>query len=133
MRPVLGMSVGFWWTVPPALVAAATSGEARFFLGTDSAPHPTHAKESECCSAGCFTAPVALACLAQTFDDAGALDKLEGFTSLHGPAFYGLPVNTDTVTLTKSDSPVTFPKEIKNGADPVTVFNPGSPVYWSAP
>jgi dihydroorotase len=116
-----------------ALLAAATSGDARFFLGTDSAPHPTHAKESECCSAGCFTAPVALACLAQTFDDAGALDKLEGFTSLHGPAFYGLPVNTDTVTLTKSDSPVTFPKEIKNGADPVTVFNPGSPVYWSAP
>ncbi|MCV2891871.1 dihydroorotase [Lentibacter sp. XHP0401] len=116
-----------------ALLAAATSGDARFFLGTDSAPHPTHAKESECCSAGCFTAPVALACLAQTFDDAGALDKLEGFTSLHGPAFYGLPVNTDTVILTKSDSPVTFPKEIKNGADPVTVFNPGSPVYWSAP
>ncbi|WP_438990546.1 dihydroorotase [Lentibacter sp.] len=116
-----------------ALLAAATSGDARFFLGTDSAPHPTHAKESECCAAGCFTAPVALACLAQTFEDAGALDALEGFTSLHGPAFYGLPVNSETLTLTRSETPVTFPTEIANGEDPVTVFAPGRPIYWSAP
>lgn len=116
-----------------ALLAAATSGDTRFFLGTDSAPHPTHAKESECCSAGCFTAPVALACLAQTFEDAGALEALEGFASLHGPAFYGLPVNSETLTLTRSETPVTFPTSIANGADPVTVFAPGRPIYWSAP
>ncbi|SHJ68179.1 dihydroorotase [Shimia gijangensis] len=113
-----------------ALLSAATSGDARFFLGTDSAPHPTHAKEAECCSAGCFTAPNALSILAQTFEKAGALDKLEGFTSHHGPAFYGLPVNSDTLTLTKSDSATQFPARIDAGDDTVTVFDPGFPVYW---
>ncbi|WP_127112380.1 dihydroorotase [Shimia sediminis] len=114
-----------------ALLAAATSGDARFFLGTDSAPHPTHAKESECCSAGCFTAPNALPILAQTFEKASALDKLEGFTSRHGPAFYGLPVNTDTITLTKSDRVTEFPAKIDAGDHTVTVFDPGFPVYWT--
>ncbi len=114
-----------------ALLAAATSGDKRFFLGTDSAPHPTHAKESECCSAGCFTAPNALSILAQTFEKAGALDKLEGFTSLHGPAFYGLPVNSDTLTLKKSDTATQFPTKIDAGEDTVTVFDPGFPVYWN--
>ncbi|SFL90668.1 dihydroorotase [Shimia aestuarii] len=114
-----------------ALHAAAISGDARFFLGTDSAPHPTHAKEAECCSAGCFTAPNALPILAQTFETAGALDKLEGFISRHGPAFYGLPVNSDTITLTKSDAPTTFPAKIDAGDHTVTVFDPGFPVYWS--
>ncbi len=114
-----------------ALLAAATSGDARFFLGTDSAPHPSHAKEAECCAAGCFTAPVALACLAHSFEEAGALDKLEGFTSLHGPAFYGLPANEETITLTKSDTPAHFPKQIPNGDDPITVFDPGTPVFWA--
>ncbi|WP_299350153.1 dihydroorotase [uncultured Shimia sp.] len=113
-----------------ALLAAATSGDTRFFLGTDSAPHPTHAKESECCSAGCFTAPNALAILAQTFEKAGALDKLEGFISRHGPAFYGLPVNADTITLTKSDTATIFPAKIDAGEHTVTVFDPGFPVYW---
>lgn len=113
----------------PRLVEAATSGNPRFFLGTDSAPHPTHKKEAECCAAGCFTAPVALQCLAEVFDEADALDKLEGFTSLHGPRFYGLPVNTGTVTLAKGD-PVKLPEQVETGAGPVAVFDPGRPIHW---
>ncbi|THH38881.1 dihydroorotase [Aliishimia ponticola] len=112
-----------------ALLDAATSGETRFFLGTDSAPHATHTKENACGCAGCFTAPIALSCLAQTFDDADALDKLEGFTSLHGPAFYGLPVNDTSLTLTKGD-PLDIPDQIATGAGPVTVFDPGRPILW---
>ena len=112
-----------------ALLDAATSGEHRFFLGTDSAPHATDTKENACGCAGCFTAPIALSCLAQTFDDHGALDKLEGFTSRHGPAFYGLPVNDTTVTLTKGAA-LDIPDQIPTDAGPVTVFNPGTPVHW---
>ena len=82
-----------------ALVAAATSGSDRFFLGTDSAPHAAALKEASVCGAGCFTALSALELYAQAFDAAGALDKLEGFASHHGPAFYGLPRNTGSVTL----------------------------------
>ena len=82
-----------------ALVQAATSGSPRFFLGTDSAPHASIMKEQSVCGAGCFTAPVALELYAEAFEAAGALDKLEAFASLHGPAFYGLPVNTGSVTL----------------------------------
>jgi len=114
-----------------ALLAAAVSGDKRFFLGTDSAPHPTHAKESECCSAGCFTAPNALSILAQTFEKAGALDKLESFISRHGPAFYGLPINDETITLTKGDDEVAYPKTLPAGDHTVTVFDPGFPLFWS--
>lgn len=89
-----------------ALVTAATSGSPRFFLGTDSAPHARPDKESDCGCAGCFTALSALELYAQAFDEVGALDKLEGFSSLHGPAFYGLPVNGDTVTLERRESTV---------------------------
>lgn len=113
----------------PKLVEAATSGSPRVFLGTDSAPHPQHKKEAECCAAGCFTAPVALACLAEVFDEADALGKLEGFVSRHGPAFYGLPVNEGTVTLEKG-APVDLPKSVETGAGPVEVFNPGRPIHW---
>lgn len=113
----------------PRLVEAATSGSPRFFLGTDSAPHPTHKKEAECCAAGCFTAPVALQCLAEVFDEVDALDKLEGFTSLHGPRFYGLPVNTGKVTLAKGD-PVELPDQVETGAGAVAVFDPGRPIHW---
>ena len=113
-----------------ALLRAATSGDARFFLGTDSAPHPTHAKEAECCAAGCFTAPIALSCLADVFERAGALDKLEGFTSLHGPAFYGLPVNDDKITLQKQATPLSYAREIAAGAHTVTVFDPGFDLHW---
>ncbi len=113
----------------PKLVEAATGGSPRFFLGTDSAPHAVHKKEAECCAAGCFTAPVALACLAELFEEAGALDRLEGFVSRHGSAFYRLPVNDDTLTLEKGD-PLDLPKSVETGAGPVTVFDPGRPLHW---
>jgi dihydroorotase len=112
----------------PKLVEAATSGSPRFFLGTDSAPHPTHAKEAECCSAGCFTAPVAMSCLAQVFETEDKLDRLEGFASLHGPAFYGLAPNEDTITLEKS--PPDVPASIQAGDETVTVFDPGVALTW---
>ncbi|HET7794662.1 MAG TPA: dihydroorotase [Rhizobacter sp.] len=84
-----------------ALVAAATSGSDRFFLGTDSAPHAAHLKEHATGCAGCYTALSALELYAEAFEAAGALDKFEAFASFHGPAFYGLPRNTGTVTLRK--------------------------------
>ncbi|MDP2018565.1 dihydroorotase, partial [Hydrogenophaga sp.] len=82
-----------------ALVAAATSGSDRFFLGTDSAPHPAHLKEHAMGCAGCYTAHAAIEMYAEAFDTVGALDKLEAFASFNGPAFYGLPRNSGTVTL----------------------------------
>ena len=82
-----------------ALVQAATSGDPRFFLGTDSAPHPTHLKEHATGCAGCYTAHAAIEMYAEVFDQAGALDKLEGFASFFGADFYGLPRNTDRITL----------------------------------
>lgn len=82
-----------------ALLAAATGGSDRFFLGTDSAPHPAHLKEHATGCAGCYTAHAALELYAEAFDSVGALDRLEGFASFHGPAFYGLPRNSGTVTL----------------------------------
>ena len=82
-----------------ALMAAATSGSAKFFLGTDSAPHASVMKEASVCGAGCFTALSALELYAEAFDGVGALDKLEGFASHHGPDFYGLPRNAGSITL----------------------------------
>ncbi len=114
-----------------ALRAAATSGDPRFFLGTDSAPHTDALKEHSCGCAGCFTATNTLPLLAHVFDEDGALDRLEGFTSLHGAAFYRLPPNDGTLTLTKSTTPTRFPAKIATGAGPVTVFDPGFPVHWS--
>ncbi len=114
-----------------ALRAAATSGDARFFLGTDSAPHTDENKESACGCAGCFTATNTMALLAQVFEEDEGLDKLEAFASKNGPAFYGLPENADTITLVKSETPTEFPEKIETGEGPVTVFDPGYPVYWS--
>jgi dihydroorotase len=111
-----------------ALRAAATSGEARFFLGTDSAPHTDANKLLPCGCAGCFTAPNTLSILAQVFDADAALDKLEGFTSLHGPAFYGLPPNDTRITLQKSGA--TYPARIETEDGPVTVFDPGFALDW---
>jgi dihydroorotase len=112
-----------------ALRAAATSGDPSFFLGTDSAPHVDALKESACGCAGCFTATNTLSILAQVFEDEGALDRLEAFASLNGPAFYRLPANDDTITLTKGAA-VTYPAKIDTGDGPVTVFDPGFPLYW---
>ena len=113
-----------------ALRAAATSGDPRFFLGTDSAPHGDAAKESACGCAGIFSAVNTLSCLAHVFEEEGALDRLENFTSLHGPTFYGLPANGEEITLVKDEAPVDYPKRIDTGAGPVTVFDPGFPLYW---
>ncbi|WP_299612215.1 dihydroorotase [uncultured Tateyamaria sp.] len=111
-----------------ALRKAATSGEKRFFLGTDSAPHTDANKLLPCGCAGCFTAPNTLPILAQVFEEDGALDKLEGFTSKNGPAFYGLPENTDTITLTKSAPDL--PNHVDTDDGPVTVFDPGFDLHW---
>ncbi len=112
-----------------ALRAAATSGDARFFLGTDSAPHTDPNKESDCGCAGCFTATNTLSILAEVFEQEGALPRLAGFASKHGPAFYGLPVNTETITLTKGD-PVSYPQKIDTEDGPVTVFDPQMLLHW---
>ena len=112
-----------------ALRAAATSGDARFFLGTDSAPHIDANKQSGCGCAGCFTAPNTLSILAEVFEQDDALDRLEGFVSRHGPAFYGLPVNDTTITLTRGD-PVAYPAALDTEDGPVTVFDPRMPLHW---
>jgi dihydroorotase len=113
-----------------ALRTAATSGSPRYFLGTDSAPHVDALKEHACGCAGCFTATNTLSLLADVFDEEAALDRLEGFTSLHGPAFYRLPVNEGTLRLEKRAEPCVWPEKIHSEAGPVTVFNPGFPVHW---
>ena len=113
-----------------ALVQAAVSGDKRFFLGTDSAPHTDPNKLMACGCAGCFTATNTMSCLAEVFDAAGALPKLEDFTSLNGPQFYGLAPNDDTITLTKG-APVTYPTKIDTPDGPVTVFDPGFDLHWS--
>ena len=112
-----------------ALRAAATSGAARFFLGTDSAPHTDANKLLPCGCAGCFTAPNTMSILAEVFEQEGALARLEAFTSLNGPAFYRLPPNDDTITLEKTKPMI--PEKIETEDGPVTVFDPGFPLSWS--
>ena len=117
-----------------ALVSAVTGGDSRFFLGTDSAPHPTHEKESACGCAGVFSAPNTLNCLALLFEREGALDKLEGFTSRHGAAWYGLEPSAQTITLEKRAEAVEVPGAIQvqnaDQATTVTVFDPLEPLHW---
>lgn len=113
-----------------ALRKAATSGEACYFLGTDSAPHLDGAKLSACGCAGCFTAPNTMSILAEVFEQDGALDQLEAFASLNGPKFYGLPVNEDTITLNKG-APVSYPASVDTPEGPVTVFDPMMPLHWA--
>ena len=113
-----------------ALLEAATSGNPCYFLGTDSAPHTDEAKQSACGCAGVFSATNTMSCLAEVFEAAAALDRLEGFTALFGPQFYGLAPNADTITLTKGD-PVQFTTHIDTGAGPVTLFNPGFDLHWT--
>lgn len=112
-----------------ALRAAATSGDLSFFLGTDSAPHTDDLKEHACGCAGCFTATNTMSVLAEVFEQEDALDRLEAFASLNGPAFYRLPPNEGTITLRKGD-PVTYPAKIDSSDGPVTVFDPGYPLHW---
>jgi len=111
-----------------ALVEAATSGSPKFFLGTDSAPHARATKEHACGCAGCYSAPLALELYAEAFEDAGALDRLEGFASLHGAAFYGLPPHRDTVTLVRE--PWRIPAELPFGRDTIVPLKAGETVRW---
>ena len=114
-----------------ALRQAAMSGDGRFFLGTDSAPHSDALKECACGCAGIFSAPNTMACLAQAFEEDGALGHLEAFTSLNGPDFYRLPPNDLTITLERRDDPVTWPAKIDTGDGAVSVFDPMIPIHWS--
>ena len=111
-----------------ALLGAATSGSNKFFLGTDSAPHAQHAKENACGCAGVYSANAAIELYAEVFEQENALDKLEGFASLYGPKFYNLPVNTDTITLTKQSwkMPATLPF----GSNPVVPIRADEDILW---
>lgn len=113
-----------------ALREAATSGDPKFFLGTDSAPHPRHDKESACGCAGIFCAPAAMESYALTFDEEGALDRLEGFASEFGPRFYGLPLNESTVTLHRGSH--TVPETVTGGGLSVVPFHAGETLAWRA-
>ncbi|MFS8976954.1 dihydroorotase [Cupriavidus necator] len=113
-----------------ALVAAAVSGSPRFFLGTDSAPHARGLKEHACGCAGCYTALHAMELYAEAFDAAGALDKLEAFASFNGPAFYGLPRNTGTLTLEREDWEL--PAELPYGDTTLVPLRGGETLRWKA-
>lgn len=111
-----------------ALIKAATSGSKKFFLGTDSAPHMKHAKEAACGCAGSYTAHAAIELYAEAFEEAGALDKLEAFASFNGPDFYGMPRNSDTITLTKEswDVPASYPL----GDEQVVPIRANEQIQW---
>ena len=111
-----------------ALRGAATSGSAKYFLGTDSAPHHRHAKESDCGCAGIFNAPFALESYVQVFEDEDALDRFEAFASLNGPAFYGLAPNEERITLEKA--PVEVPQEVDGGEARIVPFHAGETLSW---
>ncbi|WP_374670094.1 dihydroorotase [Ramlibacter sp.] len=111
-----------------ALVAAATSGSPKFFLGTDSAPHPAHLKEHALGCAGCYTALGAMELYAEAFEAAGALDKLEGFASFHGPDFYGLPRNTGTITLRRESWQL--PESVPFGEAQLKPLRGGETLGW---
>jgi len=112
-----------------ALVEAATSGNAKFFLGTDSAPHAKDKKEAACGCAGAYTSFAAIELYAEVFDKENALDKLEGFASYHGPDFYCLPRNTDTITLEKK--PWTVPQTLGLGDDIVVPLKASETIDWT--
>jgi dihydroorotase len=111
-----------------ALRRAAVSGSAKFFLGTDTAPHTVRDKERDCGCAGIFSAPAALELYVQIFAEERALDRLEAFASLNGPRFYGLPVNAKTITLERK--PWRVPKEIASGMGPLRPFLGGEEIAW---
>ena len=112
-----------------AVRKAAVSGSPKFFLGTDSAPHARHAKESACGCAGIFNAPYALESYAAVFEEEGAREKLEGFASEHGARFYGLPLNEGTVTLERSEAEV--PERLGVGQIELVPFHAGQTLGWS--
>ena len=111
-----------------ALVKAATSGSKKFFLGTDSAPHAQHTKENACGCAGCYSAHSAIELYAEVFENAGALDKLEGFASFYGADYYGLPRNTDKVTLRKEEWEM--PHTVEFGGSKLVPLRAGEKMKW---
>jgi dihydroorotase len=111
-----------------ALRRAATSGSAKYFLGTDTAPHAKHLKEAACGCAGIFNAPFALESYLAVFDEEGALDRFEAFASENGPRFYGLPLNQGTVTLEQAEVPV--PEVIDANGTPIVPFHAGETLGW---
>jgi len=111
-----------------ALVEAATSGNPKFFLGTDSAPHARPTKETGCGCAGIYTAHAAIELYAIAFEEAGALDKLEGFASVFGAQFYGLPLNEDKITLLRREW--TVPETVKFGDDVLVPLRAGETIPW---
>lgn len=111
-----------------AIRKAAMSGSPKFFLGTDSAPHARHTKEATCGCAGIFNAPFALESYAVAFDEDGALDRLEGFASEYGPRFYGLPLNTGTITLERGETHV--PEQIEADGAAIVPFHAGETLGW---
>ena len=113
-----------------ALIDAATSGNPKFFLGTDSAPHSIESKESDCGCAGIFTGHAAIELYAEVFDKAGKIDMLEGFSSIFGAKFYGLPVNTKTIVLKKSVSGIIVPRTLKLGKSKVKPLYAGQYLHW---
>ncbi|MFM8940189.1 MAG: amidohydrolase family protein, partial [Phenylobacterium sp.] len=112
-----------------ALRRAATSGSAKFFLGTDSAPHPVGDKESSCGCAGIYNAPFALESYATVFEEEGALDRLEAFASENGPRFYGLPLNEGSVVLERRATPV--PEKLSLAAADLVPFHAGEVLGWT--
>jgi dihydroorotase len=112
-----------------ALVEAATSGNPKFFLGTDSAPHARHTKEADCGCAGIYTAHAGIELYAIAFEEAGALDKLEGFASRHGAQFYGLPVNEDKITLVRRDRKI--PETLPFGDEVLVPLRAGETIPWT--
>ena len=113
-----------------AVRKAATSGNAKFFLGTDSAPHLDKNKESLCGCAGVFSAPNALSYVTQIFEEDNSLSSLENFVAINGAKFYNLPLNKTQTKLTKYNHLIEYPSNINVGKDFITVFNPGFPLYW---
>ena len=111
-----------------ALVEAAISGNPKFFLGTDSAPHPRRDKEAACGCAGIYTAHAALELYAVAFEEAGALDRLEGFASMHGAQFYGLPLNQDSITLVREEWRV--PERLTFGSEELVPLRAGDTIPW---
>ncbi len=111
-----------------ALGDAVLSGSSKFFLGTDSAPHARHAKEAACGCAGCYSAHAAIELYADAFEELGALNRLEGFASLHGPDFYGLPRNTDHITLVRE--PWTVPATLQLGEQELVPLRAGETIHW---
>jgi dihydroorotase len=111
-----------------ALVEAATGGNPRFFLGTDSAPHARHTKEHSCGCAGIYTAHAGIELYAEAFAAADALDRLDGFAGRHGAQFYGLPVNREKITLVEEECSV--PGELPFGTDALVPFRAGARIAW---